>query len=289
MYTNEDMLEQSEINNTSDTGYMPYSAMESAGNSKALMPLFLLIDTSGSMGYEHKIQQVENAMEDIVGELRVANTENPDTVIKISILCFDDSPRWEAQVLDPGNSSIPKKFVLGCRTNMGAAFMELKEKLSREHLIKKGTCDEYKRAVIILLSDGGATDDVYTGISELMKNHWFTKATRVAFAIGNDADTNCLERFTGHPDTVLTVQNIQSLAKLLSSVAVVLSKANTYSPNGEDPAEQAQKEKDFRESAEKAAEALKELIEEKGLDESTGNNTGDDGGDLFNGLGFSTN
>lgn len=171
---------------------------------------------------------------------------------------------------------------------MGAAFQELDKKLSRKELIKQGTCSGYKRAVIILLSDGGATDNVNAGISALMLNHWFTKAMRFAFAIGDYCDTDCLERFTGHPKTVLSVDVNTAWDTLLADVANVASSTATRGlSNGEDPVEQAQREKNFRGAAEEAAELLMSINSSINTDPAFPGS--DPNGDMFGGLGASTN
>lgn len=291
MYTNEDNLEQSVMNNFDSVGYVADRDMIASEASKDLVPLFFLVDTSGSMGAERKIEQVAEAMENIAATLREANSTNPDAVVKVSILCFDDIPKWVTVNQDP--DQMATTFNLGGLTSMGAAFQELEKKLSREKLIEKGVCSGYKRAVIILLSDGGATDNVNEGISKLMLNHWFTKAMRFAFAIGENADINCLEAFTGHPKTVLRVDVNTEWSKLLAKVAHVASSTATHGlSNGEDPVQQAQREKNFRDAAMDAAEILASISGSLADPDTDSYNISDsdiDPNDPFSGAGFVTN
>ena len=53
-------------------------------------------------------------------------------------------------------------------------------------------------------------------------NAWFRHSTRISIAIGNDADTNVLGMFTGNPELVFRVHNIDAL-KAVIKVAVVTS------------------------------------------------------------------
>ncbi len=256
MNTNEDDFEQSIMSDFDFPEYVADRDMTASEASKDLVPVVFLVDTSESMGAERKIEQVAEAMKNIAATLSEANSLNPDAVVKVSILCFDDMPRWVTMNQDP--NQMATTFTLGGSTNMGAAFQELDKKLSREELLKKGVYFGYKRAVIILLSDGGATDNVNAGISALMLNDWFTKAMRFAFAIGEDADINCLEAFTGHPKTVLRVNVNIEWSKLLAKVAHVASSFTSSRQliMYEDPVLQARREKNFRDSAMDAAEML---------------------------------
>lgn len=232
------------------------------GVQKKLMPLFLVVDTSGSMSGA-KIEQVKTAVEEIKLQLGMLNTENDDADIKLSVLCFDDSPRWEAKAEDP--ALVTPEFRLGTMTNMGAAFIELNEMLSRSKLIQKGKCAGFKRAVMILLTDGFPSDDVDRGIRTLKTNNWFVKGNRIAFAIGSDADTGCLQKFTGHPETVLQVNNMNVLSNLLANVAIVASTTATHAAGaGSDEATtQAQMDEAFRKSAEETADYVSNAIEQQ--------------------------
>lgn len=222
------------------------------GRMNYLMPLFLLIDTSGSMSGQ-KIEQVKSAVEQIKLELGSMNSTNDDAEIRVSVLCFDTSTRWEAQFQDP--NLLNADFQVGGLTSMGAAFVELEKMLTRSRFSQVGQFAGYKRAVMILLTDGIPTDEVDTGIAKLRKNNWFVKGTRIAFAIGGDADISCLEKFTGHNETVLQVDNISILGHILSTVATVSSSTATHAAglSLDDAVTQAEKDAEFELSAKESA------------------------------------
>ena len=231
--------------------------LTASGVQKHVMPLFLIVDTSGSMEGE-KIQQVETAVENIKVELARLNMSNDDADVKLSVLCFDTAPRWECKVEDP--SSANPNFRVGGLTNMGAAFKELETMLSRSQLIQKGQCAGFKRAVLILLTDGVPTDDVDAGIATLMKNHWFVKGTRIGFAIGEDADRTCLKKFTGNSETVLNVNNVAILSTILANVAVVASTTATHA-SSEGEGGDTSLTTSFTDTATEAGETVKNAIE----------------------------
>ena len=82
---------------------------------------------------------------------------------------------------------------------------------------------------IILLSDGGPTDDFDGGLTKLKGNNWFKSAIKIAIAIGDDADIDVLAKFTGIREAVITVHNIDALKKIIRMVAVTSSQIGSKS------------------------------------------------------------
>ncbi|MBQ8497026.1 MAG: hypothetical protein IJ489_06200 [Clostridia bacterium] len=198
------------------------------GVQRYVMPLFLIVDTSGSMKANHNIVQVRNAIENIKVYLSKHNRECSASVVKVSVLCFDDTAHWEGFMQEP--ALICPDFTLGQMSScMGEAFAALDSKLSSEVLIRKGDCVGYKRAVFLLLSDGHSTDDATEPINRLRTNKWFVKGTRIGIAIGEEADTGALIQFTGARKNVLQLNEdtLGCLETVLENVAVVASSTNS--------------------------------------------------------------
>ena len=110
-------------------------------------------------------------------------------------------------------------------TRLGAAFKLLNEKLSRSH----GWMNEPKGLLaptFILLCDGQPTDDWENELAKLKENKWYDVATRIAIAIGNDADKEMLAKFTGSMETVITVHDVNQLSKMIKAVIVSSAKVN---------------------------------------------------------------
>ena len=195
------------------------------GVQRYVMPLFLIVDTSGSM--RGHIAQVRNAIENIKLQLSKHNRECSASVIKVSVLCFDDAVRWECFMEEPDLVGLDCK--LGIGTEMGAALKKLNDKLCGEVMIKQNGSVGYKRAVFLLLSDGCPTDDIERPIRALRSNKWFVKGSRIGIAIGEDADTGALVRFTGANGNVLKLceDNLDCLESILENVAIVASSTNS--------------------------------------------------------------
>ena len=231
------------------------------GRQRRLMPLFLLVDTSGSMSGA-KIEQVKDAIEQIKLELSMQNNTNEDAEIRVSVLCFDSGVEWKAQFEEPANLNVD--FCAEGLTSMGAAFMELDKLLTRSAFKNAGDFSEFRRAVMILLTDGVPTDDVSPGIKRLRTNNWFVKGTRVAFAIGQDAEMSPLKEFTGNIEAVLQVDKISTLGRLLANVGIVSSVTATRLAGGgtDEGLNQAQKDRDFMTTAGETAEMLIDVGEQ---------------------------
>jgi uncharacterized protein YegL len=78
--------------------------------------------------------------------------------------------------------------------------------------------------VLVLISDGQPTDDFDDGLRALTAEPWGKKAVRLAIAIGEDADTNVLQRFIGHAELQpLRANNAEDLVKYIrwASTAVL--------------------------------------------------------------------
>lgn len=101
---------------------------------------------------------------------------------------------------------------------------------------------------IILLSDGGPTDDFQSGLNKLKSNNWFKAAIKIAIAIGDDADKDVLKDFTGSIEAVFTVHNIDALKQVIRVVAVTSSQIGSKSSTAGETSKQEQVIKDVTEN-----------------------------------------
>lgn len=250
---------------TTGDNYVSPEELSLEGKQDCIMPLFIVIDTSGSMSGD-KIEQVRIGLEKIKTDLTDMNMNNDDAQVKVSVMTFDSQVNWVTKNENPENISTSLK--LGSVTRMGAAFKELESMLSRSKLIQKGACAGYKRAVMIVLTDGMPTDNFDDGLTTLMTNHWFTAGTRIGVAIGNDADVSCLEKFTGAKESVLRVDNnsISFLSQVLANVATVASETNSHAPNANDPEYQGLAVQEFEASAAETVKIIKSAMENMAQD-----------------------
>lgn len=209
------------------------------------MTLFFLIDTSGSMS-GNKIGAVNDAIVNVLPMLEDISSSNPDAEIKVAALEFSNGTKW---LYNEPKSVEDFKWIdvqAGGLTSLGEACLELNSKLSRSGYMKSAS-GSYAPA-IILLSDGGPTDNFDGGLQTLQGNNWFKNAIRIAIAIGDDADLDVLARFTGNSEAVIKVQNIDALKQIIRIVAVTSSQIGSKSSSAGDTSKQDQVIKDVNQA-----------------------------------------
>ena len=209
------------------------------------MTLFFLIDTSGSMS-GNKIGAVNDAIVNVLPMLEDISSSNPDAEIKVAALEFSNGTKW---LYNEPKSVEDFKWIdvqAGGLTSLGEACLELNSKLSRSGYMKSAS-GSYAPA-IILLSDGGPTDNFDGGLQTIQGNNWFKNAIRIAIAIGDDADLDVLARFTVNSEAVIKVQNIDALKQIIRIVAVTSSQIGSKSSSAGDTSKQDQVIKDVNQA-----------------------------------------
>ena len=187
---------------------------------RKVMTLFYVVDTSGSM-CGSKIGSVNSAMEEaITSDLPEISAANDDAEIKVAIMQFSSGCSW----ITPQSGPIAIGDVIwndlnaGGVTDLGAACKELDKKLSRNEYLNSQT-GAYA-PVILLLRDGGPTDNWEKELKQLKLNNWFKHAIKIAIAIGDDADKTVLAEFTGTIESVITVNDKHTMKALIRKVSV---------------------------------------------------------------------
>ena len=164
------------------------------------MNIIFMIDTSGSMKGE-KIESVKDSIDNILSMLE--ETGNDD--IKIAIQFFSRDIKWPYDdtliKIEDYNGINPNCSGM---TSMGAAFISLAEFLNK---IEEG--DTY----ILLITDGAPTDDYEEGLYKLYQVEKFREAEKFALPIGDDVDINVVKEFTGCPDNICKIHNLDLLTE----------------------------------------------------------------------------
>lgn len=214
------------------------SLLDNESIPRRQMTLFFLIDTSGSM-IGSKIGSVNDAIENVLPMIGEISDENPDAEIRVAALEFSTGTHWLYDEPKEGKEFIWQPVEAEGLTSLGEACEELEKKLHRNGGFMKSPSGCYAPAVI-LLSDGGPTDNFDAGLTKLQANSWFKNAIRIAIAIGDDADMEVLKKFTGSAEAVIKVHNVDALKKMIRVIAVTSSQIGSKSSTATDATKQEQ-------------------------------------------------
>jgi len=219
---------------------------ETQSVSRRTMTLFFLIDTSGSMA-GNKIGAVNDGIRNVQELLKDISENNPDAEIKVAALKFANVVEWLYDEPKLAEDFIWQDAIAEGLTSLGCACQELAAKLSRSGGFMQSASGSFAPA-IILLSDGGPTDDFNSGLKKLKDNNWFKAAIKIAIAIGDDADKDILKQFTGSSESVITVHNIEALKQIIRTVSVTCSQIGSKSSSAGDINKQDQVIKDVQDA-----------------------------------------
>lgn len=166
------------------------------------LPVYLLIDTSGSMRGE-PIESVKVGVADMIASLRL----DPYALetVWISIITFGTEVRQLVPLTELENFQLPE-FQVDAATHMGKALELLCERYDAE--VNKGTSEQKGdwMPLLFILTDGKPSDlQVYENAVLRVKQHPFTNI--VACAAGPKAKTEPLKKLT---DNVFTLDTMDS-------------------------------------------------------------------------------
>jgi uncharacterized protein YegL len=190
------------------------------------LPVYLLLDVSGSMGGV-KINNLNEATDEMIRTM--ADEEKMEVEILISVITFGN----DADVHLPATSASQVEWSnlnASGMTAMGAALIKAKEMIEDKEI----TPSRAYRPTIVLVSDGQPND---TGWERAMDDFINTgrskKCDRMAMAIGSDADENVLKRFIdGTEHELFYANNAGDLHEFFRYVTMsVTTRSRSQNPN----------------------------------------------------------
>ena len=179
---------------------------------------FWVVDCSGSMYADGKIDIVNNTIQECIPEMAAAADANPNAQLLIRALQFSTGASWLTANPVPIEDYSWAPLQANGVTEMGKAFDLLAAQLSIPPMP-----DRALPPVIALLSDGQPTDNYKAGLDKLKKLPWFRKAVKIAVSIGSDADDDVLIDFTGNRELVLQANNGTALVKMIKWISTTPS------------------------------------------------------------------
>lgn len=153
------------------------------------LPVYLLLDTSGSM-YGEPIEAVKNGLQVLVSALK----QDPYALetAYLSIITFNSIAKQDVSLTELALFKEPNLVANGT-TSLGQALSLLAERIEQE--VTKTTYDVKGdwRPIVFIMTDGEPTDDFAKGLAEFKK----TKCGMViACAAGHSANVQVLQQIT---------------------------------------------------------------------------------------------
>ncbi|WP_018633617.1 vWA domain-containing protein [Neomegalonema perideroedes] len=185
------------------------------------LPVIVLADESGSMSEHRKIETLNSALRDMFGGF--AQDVNLRAELQIAVIGFGGDGARLHQGLIPAKSFAEAGFPdlrASGPTPMGGAFELLLRMLEDPGTIPSRAY----RPVVALVSDGFPTDEWEAPLKALEASERAQKATRIAMAIGSDADEAMLKRFINDPETPLfQARNARDVHRFFRAVTLSVS------------------------------------------------------------------
>lgn len=183
------------------------------------LPVYLLLDTSGSMTGE-PIEAVKNGMQMMIHSLR----QNPQAIETafVSIITFDSDAKQLIPLTDLASFQTVDLKAAGT-TALGAALSLLADKLENE--VTKTTLEQKGdwKPIVFIMTDGVPTDDWQAGFQKLKA---VKKGLIVGCAAGNNADDKVLKEIA---DQVVRLSNTDadSIGKFFQWVSASIATTST--------------------------------------------------------------
>jgi uncharacterized protein YegL len=203
---------------------------ERPGGAVARRPLHLIwiIDASGSMNADGKIQSLNVAIRETIPHLRDAAADNPHIQLLVRVITFSTGAAWHLAEPTPVEQLVWRDLSAAGFTDAGHALREVAAELEVPPMEPRSL-----PPVLVMVSDGQATDDVAGGLEALRATPWGDHAVRIAVAIGRDADLDMLNSFIDDPALApLTASNPEQLVRLIRWASTTATRSSTALPAG---------------------------------------------------------
>jgi uncharacterized protein YegL len=178
------------------------------------------------MEADGKIQGLNHAIREAIPHMRKVADENVNAEVLVRALKFSSGAQWHISQPTPVENFEWVDLAANGVTDMGKAFSMVAAQLKMPPMSERAL-----PPVLVLITDGQPTDDYAKGLQELMDEPWGKKAVRMAIAIGEDANSEVLQKFIGNSEMKpLPASNPEALVKHIRWLSTAVLKAAS-SPN----------------------------------------------------------
>jgi uncharacterized protein YegL len=190
------------------------------------LPVYLLLDTSGSMSGE-PIQQVNNGVQMLVSALR----QDPQALetAYLSVITFDTSAKEAVPLTDLPSFQAPTVTATGT-TALGEALSLVADCAKRDVHTASATQKADWRPMVFIMTDGSPTDDFQKGLARFKKEKW-----GAVVACGVDsADVSLLQQIAGEAVVTLSTADAKALEAFFKWVTASISTSSKSVQTGKE-------------------------------------------------------
>jgi uncharacterized protein YegL len=191
------------------------------GGELASRPLHFIwmLDCSNSMK-GNKIEALNNAIRETIPAMQQAARTNPEAAVLVRAVTFNSSVEWHIAEPIPVERFRWQNVTASGETHLGDALHLVTEVLRVPPMEKRAL-----PPVLALVTDGQPTDDWRSGLKGLLQEEWGRASTRLAVAIGRDANFQVLQEFTTK-EKIFSVNNTTGLVECIEWVSRSVGKAD---------------------------------------------------------------
>lgn len=204
-----------------------------------ILPVFLLVDTSGSMRGE-KIETVNIALKEMLNSFQ--KIKSPKGIINLCIVAFGNNGVEVIKPLSPIADNDSYTFFADGMTPMGEAFSVVSDMIEDYSVLS----ERAYYPSIILISDGNPTDFEdykenmpiekimeWPELQKLLQGSRSSKSVRLAMGIGGDVDTTVLRAFINDSTIpVIKAYETDTISKFFDWVSMSISvRSVSINPN----------------------------------------------------------
>lgn len=208
--------------------------------SKRPMHFIWIVDCSGSMTENAKIQILNNAVREAIPHMQKEAEDNPHADILVRVIRFSTGAQWVTNAPIPVSQFKWTDLEAEGETAMGKAFSMVADYLKIPPMTDRGL-----PPVLVLVSDGQPTDDYTAGLKDLFDQPWGRRAVRIAVLVGAEAeaDQHVFQRFIGNNERKpLVATNAPSLVTYIKWASTAVVKSASASPSQSKAADEVKNE-----------------------------------------------
>jgi uncharacterized protein YegL len=195
-------------------------------NSDERAPLVLVLDCSGSMQEDDKINQLNDGLRTLDAELK----KDPITARCGRVLVISFGGDNNVEIMGDWTDAmdfVPPTLLAGGLTPMGAAMRCALDEIDAQKTQMRSAGVTYKRPILMLLSDGEPTDDWQAVATECKRAETAHKVNIMAIGIGSQVNRETLSAFSNKGALNLSGLKFKELFIWLSRSIQAVSRAPT--------------------------------------------------------------